>query len=132
MTNYYGFETTDEVQADAMGLPIGTYKAAAISEEPFEKDNKTIGVIVEWEALEGENKGRSGKVWYCTLHDNKQTANIAQQALKRLAEATGTPITKATPIKGRVATLQVDVQKKNPEYTEIKKYLPADHVVSPF
>lgn len=127
MTNLYGFETTDEVQLDAQGLPEGTYKALAKSEIPDEKDGYTRGVVVEWEVLEGVNKGRTGKVWYLTLHRSEQTANIAKQSIKRIAEASGSPITASAPIKGRVVTLMVAPQKKNPQYTEVKRYLPEDY-----
>lgn len=120
----YGFDSTDEVEYDGQGLPVGIYKAMAKSEEPFVKDGETIGVIVDWEIVEGEHKGKSGKVWYCTMHENKQTANIAKQSLKRIADATQKAISETAPIKGRVCTLDVQKQKKNPDYTEVKRYLP--------
>jgi hypothetical protein len=122
--NLYGIETTDSVQYDAQGLPIGIYKAMAISEEP---DAQGRGVIVEWEALSGDNKGRKGKQWIMSKHDNPQTANIAKQTLKRIADASGKPISPASPIKGRVVTLEVRQQKKNPDYTEVFKYHPENY-----
>lgn len=127
MDNIYGFDTTDEVKFDANGLPVGTYKAMAVSEEPFIKENVRKGVIVEWECLEGAEKGRKGKVWYNTLHKNETTKKIAHQTLKRIAEASGAAITMSSPIKGRVLTLEVGPQKKNPDYTEVKKYHPENH-----
>lgn len=126
MTNVYGFDSTDEVQLDKSGLPIGTYKVTALKEEPAEKDGVATGVIVTYEILEGEHKGKEGKVWYNTLHSNPTVANIAKQQLKRIADATGMPIAPATPIKGRVLTLEVVAQKKDDRYTEIKKYMPKD------
>lgn len=125
MTIDYGFESTNEVEFDAQGLPVGTYKAMAIGEEP---DEKGRGVIVEWEVVEGEHKGRTGKVWYLTKHESAQTSNIAKQNLKRLAEATNREISASNPIKGRVCVLEVAKQKKNPDYTEVKRYRPADYV----
>ena len=130
--NIYGFDTTDEVKLDAQGLPVGTYKAMAVSEEAHTKDGKTQGVVVEWEIVEGESKGRKGKVWYNTLHPNEMTSNIAKQSLKRLAEASGTPITQSNPIKNRVITMIVDTQKKDPRYTEVKKYLPESYEAASF
>jgi ribosomal protein L24 len=130
MTNeesMYGFTTTDEIQYDAAGLPVGTYKAMARKEEA---DEKGRGFIVEWEVLEGEHKGKTGKVWYLTRHDSQQTANIAKQNVKRIADATGKPVTPSTPIKNRVLTLVVRQQKKNPDYTEVAKYLPENAPVS--
>jgi delta-aminolevulinic acid dehydratase/porphobilinogen synthase len=111
-----------------MGLPIGTAKYMATAEDASIKDGVTTGVIVTYECLEGINKGKSGKVWYSTLHPNPQTANISRQALKRLADATGKAISPSAPIKGRVVTLEVQLQKRDPKYTEIKRYLSPDHV----
>jgi len=125
MTIDYGFKSTDEVQYDSQGLPIGTYKAMIKSEEA---DEKGRGLIAEFEVLEGNYKGKTGKVWYLTTHDNPQTANIAKQNIKRIADATGKPVSSASPLKGRVLTLEVRQQKKNPDYTEIFKYYPENYV----
>lgn len=122
--NYYGFNSTDEVKYDSQGLPAGTYKALALSEEPDAKGN---GFIVEWEIVDGEFKGKKGKVWYLTLHPQAQTAAIARQNVKRLADASGKPVDKENPIKGRVLTLVVGAQKNDADRTEIKKYLPEDY-----
>jgi ribosomal protein L24 len=125
MTNYYGFSTTEEVQYDKQGLPVGTYKAFAVGEEP---DEKGRGVIVEYEVLDGQHKGKKGKVWYLSTHDNPTVANIARQQLKRIADATGRPVTPTAPIKGRTLTLIVAEQKNDNTRTEIKKYLPENHI----
>ena len=121
----YGFETTDDIQYDKIGLPIGTYKVMAIKEEDNPNGN---GFIVEYEILDGEFKGKTSKVRYNTKHENPQTANISRQAVKRISDATGKAVTPSAPIKGRVFTVQVGAQKKNPDYNEIKKYLPESHV----
>lgn len=120
----YGFETTDEVQYDKQGLPTGTYKAMIIGEDD---DEQGRGVVAEYEALDGENKGRKGKVWYLTKHENPQTANIAKQNIKRIADATGKAVSESAPLKGRVLTIEVRQQKKNPDYTEIFKYYPENY-----
>lgn len=120
----YGFETTDEVQYDKQGLPLGIYKAMIVSEEA-DKDDR--GVVAEYEVLSGDHKGRKGKVWYLTKHESAQTANIAKQNLKRIADATGKPVTPTTPLKGRVLTLEVRQQKKNADYTEVARYLPENY-----
>lgn len=125
MTNYYGVETTDDVEYDKQGLPVGTYKAMIIGEEP---DAKGRGVVAEYEVLEGAGKGKKGKVWYLTLHENVTTSNIAKQNLKRIAEATGRAVTAEAPLKGRVLTLVVGVQKNDESRTDIKKYLPEGNV----
>lgn len=121
----YGFKSTDEVQYDSQGLPIGTYKAMIIGEE---EDPKGRGVVVEYEALDGDNKGKTGKVWYLTKHESLQTANIAKQNIKRIADATGKTVTSTSPLKGRVLTIEVRQQKKNPDFTEIAKYHPENYV----
>ena len=124
MTNLYGIESTDNVQYDKQGAPVGTYKVMIVSEEPDPKGN---GLIAEMEIVSGDFKGKKFKVWYNTLHANPVTANIAKQALKRIADATGKAVSPAVPLKGRVFTVVVAEQKKNPDYTEIKNYFPEDH-----
>ena len=124
--NYYGFESTDNVVLDAQGLPIGTYTVHIKGEEP---DAKGRGVVVEYEVLDGKNKGKAGKVWYLTTHENPQTRNIAQQNLKRIADATGMPVSPLTPLKGRTLVLEVGVQKSDPTRTDIKKYHPEGYQV---
>lgn len=124
MTNLYGIESTDDVQFDRQGLPIGTYKVMIVGEEAAKEDK---GVVVEYEILDGDYKGKTGKQWILTKHENPQTANIAKQTLKRIAEATGKAVTPASPLKNRVLTIEVAQQKKNPDYTEVKRFLPEDH-----
>lgn len=131
MTNDYGFKSTDDIQYDKQGLPIGTYKVMIVSEEIKETDKPQNPkmLIVEYEALSGPNKGKSGKVWYNIFHTDTQTSNIAKQAIKRIADATGKAVSPSMPLKGRVLTIEVAEQKKDSRFTEIKKYLPEDHQV---
>lgn len=130
MTNdYYGFTSTDEVKYDAQGLPLGEHKVMIIGEEP---DAKERGIVAEFEIVEGEHKGKRGKVWYLTKHENATTANIAKQNIKRIADATGRAVSATSPLKGRVLRVLVGVQKNDADRTEIKKYLPADKVDLPF
>lgn len=132
MTIDYGFESTDEVKYDSQGLPVGTYKAMIVSEQPWEKGGKTTGVVVEYEILSGEKKGQVRKYWYLTMHDNATTSNIAKQNIKRIADATGKAVSATAPLKGRVLTLTVAPQKNDPDRTEIKKYEPENTTVAPF
>lgn len=130
--NLYGVESTDSITLDGVGLPVGVYKAMIITEE---EDPKGNGLVAKYEILDGVHKGKTGKVWYNTLHSNTQTANIARQALKRIADSTGCAVSPSAPLKGRVLTLDVQKQKKNDQYTEIKRYLPSDYtpeIVAPF
>lgn len=123
--NYYGFNSSDEVEFDKQGLPVGTYKAMIIGEEP---DKKGRGLIAEFEVVSGESKGKRGKVWYMTTHENPVVANIAKQQIKRIAEATGRAVSPTAPLKNRVMTVIVAEQKNDNTRTEIKKYLPEDYV----
>lgn len=120
MTNVYGFESTDEVSYDKQGLPIGQHKVMIVAEEPF----KESGLVVEFEIVSGEHKGKRGKVWYLTKHENATTANIAKQNIKRIADATGRAVSATSPLKGRVLQVVVGTQKNDESRTEIKKYLP--------
>lgn len=129
MTIDYGFETTDEVKYDAQGLPVGTHKVMIIGEEPDAKDR---GLVANFEIVEGEYKGKTGKVWYLTKHENATTANIAKQNIKRIADATGKAVSATSPLKGRVLRVVVGAQKNDADRTEIKKYLPADSSDAPF
>ena len=129
MSINYGFTSSDNVQYDKSGLPIGTHKVMIVGEEVGEtkKETNPEPLIVEYEVLEGADKGRSGKVWYNVRNADAKTANIAQQQIKRIADATGKAVSPSAPLKGRVLTIQVRQQKNNPDYTEVCRYLPADH-----
>lgn len=118
----YGFDTND-IQLDKVGLPIGIYKVMINGEEINEKR----ALVVTYEVLEGEHKGKTGKVWYNINHENETTKNIARQAIKRIGDATGRNVNEAAPLRGRVLTVDVQQQKKNPDYTEIRRYLPENH-----
>lgn len=117
----YGFEDTNEVKYDALGYPLGKYKV-------FVKDeyDSPTGIIIEADILTGEHKGTVAKVYYNTLSDNATTAKIAQIDLKRIADATGKSVNAMSPLKGRSFVVEVEPQKKNPQYTNVKAYLPAD------
>ena len=129
MTINYGFESTNDVVYDKTGLPVGTYKVMITDEEmkDTDKPENPKMLIVTYEIVDGEYKGKSGRVWYNIFHTSQQTSNIAKQNLKRIADATLRPVTPTTPLKGRVLTIEVRQQKKNPDYTEIARYLPESH-----
>lgn len=124
--NLYGVDSTDNVEYDKQGLPVGNAMLVMVIGEESAKDHK--GVVMELEILDGDHKGRKGKVWILTKHSSAQTANIAKQTLKRIADATGKAVSPSSPLKGRVFRIDVAVQKKDDRYTEIKRYLPESHV----
>lgn len=130
MTNdLYGFKTSDEIQYDGQGLPIGIYKVLIAKEEAGEtkKETNPNPLIVTFEIVEGEHKGREGRVWFNVHNADVKTANIAKQTLKRIADATRKPVTPTSPLKGRVLTIEVRAQKKDDRYTEVARYLPENH-----
>lgn len=129
MTSIYGFETSDDVQYDKQGLPVGTYKVRIADEEVGEtkKQSNPNPLILTFEVLEGEFKGKTGKVWYNVNNLDAKTANIAKQNLKRIGDATGKPVSSLTPLKNRVFTAQVRTQEENENFTYIAKYLPETH-----
>lgn len=120
----YGFEDTNEVKYDALGYPLGKYKV-------FVKDeyDSPTGIIIEADILTGEHKGTVAKVYYNTLSDNATTAKIAQIDLKRIADATGKSVNAMSPLKGRSFVVEVEPQKKNPQYTNVKAYLPKESAI---
>ena len=127
--NLYGFESSNDVQYDKTGLPVGEHKVMIIGEEADAKDR---GLVANFEVVEGDFKGKTGKVWFLTKHENVTTANIAKQNIKRIADATGKAVSGTSPLKGRVLRVVVGVQKNDADRTEIKKYLPADKSDAPF
>lgn len=119
----YGFASSDEVKYDIVGFPVGKYTVHAIDEK-----DETSGIHVVYEILSGNDKGSTAKVYYNTLSDNEITAKIAKQDIKRIGEATGKPVTQEDPIQGRIFMVDVEANKKNPQYTNVKAYLPADGI----
>jgi hypothetical protein len=101
-----------------------------VSEEAGEtkKAENPTPLIVTYEVLEGEFKGKTGRIWYNLHHTAQQTQNIAKQDIKRIADATGKPVSSVSPLKNRVLTIDVREQKKNPDYTYIAKYLPENYL----
>lgn len=122
----YGFNT-ENVELDTLGLPAGTHKVMISKEEIKETPDKPTNprrLVVTFQAVEGELKGESHVANYNLWNVNDQTVNIARQELKRIADATGSEVGPQAPLQGRVLKIVIAPQKKNPEYMEIKKYLP--------
>lgn len=124
----YGFTTSDEVPNEVQGLSIGTYHVLAVDEVQGDapSERNPFPVIVTWKELDSETPNRTSKVWYNVNHSSPQAANIARASVKKIADATGRPVSAMAPIKGRLCKVIVDLQKGSDSFTEIKKYLPAD------
>jgi len=116
MDNNYGFDSTDSVQYDRTGFPVGLYRVVAKQEEGVPS-----GVKVLFEILSGEYKGQTCSVYYNTKSENDITARIAQQSLKRIADVTHKPISPSTPLTGRVFCVDV-IESKDARYTNVKTY----------
>lgn len=126
----YGFDDSDTIKLNSSGLPVGIYKVMVTKEDVGEtkKDINPNPLIVTYEIIEGENKGKSAQVHYNVNYiDEKGTADIARGNLRRIADATGRKVTPSAPLKGRVFTVEVRTQKKNADYTEIARYLPESY-----
>lgn len=119
----YGFESSDEVKYDTFGFPVGRYTIKAVDE----MDTAT-GIMVVYEVLDGEHINKTLSVYYNTLSDNDITAKRARQDIKRIADATGKLVDASNPITGRVFMVDVELNKKNPLYTNVRAYMPASGV----
>lgn len=119
----YGFNSSDEVQLDTFGFPVGKYIVHAVGQ-----GDTATGILVDYKILTGENANKSFSVYYNTLSDNEITAKIARQDIKRIGDATGKPVDQANGIAGRTFAVEVETNAKNPRFTNVKAYLPADGV----
>lgn len=128
MTIDYGFASTDDVKLDPVGLPIGEYHVLAVKEEQIDNFSETNPkpIRVTWKALDGEHIGKERFATYNVNNSNPTAANIARADIKKIAIATGRAVTADSPIQGRVLKVIVDYQKGSDQFTEVKKYLPAD------
>lgn len=126
----YGF-STEQVEYDPLGLPVGLHKVMITDEEikHSENPNNLKRLVVTYEAVEGKHRGTKHIQSYNLWHANQKTSSIAQQSLKRIADATGREVSPASPLKGRVLVIEIRKQKNNPDYTEVAKYYPESHAV---
>lgn len=126
----YGFDTAD-VELDSLGAPLGTHKVMVIGEELKEQPEKPENpraLIVTYEIVEGELKGKQWQTWYNLWHSNTTAQRIAKQELKKIELATGRPVNSSNPLLNRVMTVEVQRQKKNPDFTQITRYHPENYV----
>lgn len=128
MTIDYGFASTDDVKLDPVGLPIGEYHVRAAKEEQIDNFSETnpMPIRVTWKVLDGEHIGMERHTTFNVNNTNPVAANIARADIKKIAIATGRAVTSESPIQGRVLKVIVGYQKGSDQYTEIKKYMPAD------
>lgn len=127
----YGFNSED-VTLDTPGLPPGIYKVMIKSEEKkaSKKDERNELLEVTYQAVEGDFKGKTIIQRYNIWNNNITASNIAKQEIKRIANATGRPVSPESPLRGRVLSIDVRYQKGSDQYTEIAKYYPEDYNVS--
>lgn len=127
MSNDYGFNSTDEVQYDTPGLPVGTHKVMITKEERQPtKDGNAEFLAVTYQAVEGEFKGKTQIQRYNLWNPNERTVSIARQELKKIADATGRPVSADSPLKGRVLNIEIRNQKGSDQYTEVARYSAAE------
>ncbi|MDA9072737.1 DUF669 domain-containing protein, partial [bacterium] len=100
----YGI-STDDISLES--FPAGAYKAIAVSEETKETKSGDNMLVVKWEIMEGNQKGMSQNVNLNLFHGNPVAKNIAEQTLKKIANATDNVIDGNNPIKGRKAIIHV-------------------------
>jgi hypothetical protein len=122
----YGFDTKD-VKFDTLNLPLGLHKVMIIGEEVKEtkKETNPRTLEVTFEVLATK---KSYKYLYNIFNKSEQTANIAKQALKKIAGVTGSEVNASNPLKSRVLQILVVPQTSNSDYVNISKYFPEDYV----
>ena len=120
----YGFNV-EEHELQTLSLPDGTY-TVMVTEEWETKDDGEQRLVLIYEVLEGEQKGKTMKQWLSLFSDNPKAVGAARDNLKRVEGATGEPIKNSGDLNGRVLRIAIAPQKKNPQYKEITSYLPED------
>jgi len=118
-----------EVEASTGGssVPAGKYRCIVLgSEEKPNKDNKPGShVQFEYQISEGSFKGQKIFERFNFNNPSEQAVNIAFSQFKQLAEACGKPDCADTDLlNNSVIVITYGPQKKNPEYSEVKKREP--------
>jgi hypothetical protein len=119
----YGFNT-DEVNYSEFGLPAGKHKVMIVKEEFIsnpEKPQNPNMLVVTFQAVEGEYKGKQQVAYYNVNHSNSQTAAIARESVKQIADATKRPVSGQSPLKNRVLQIEVAKQAKS-DFMQVSKY----------
>lgn len=126
----YGFKTTDDVELDGFGLPAGTHKVMIVAEEvkETEKDTNPRYLSVSYEIVEGDLKGKQYFYGYNLWNKSLAAVKSAQRDMRRIADATGKPVSSESPLKGRVFNIIVE---KDGQYSQIKRYLPESEEDAP-
>ena len=119
----YGFNT-DEVSYSEFGLPLGKHKVMIVKEEfitnPEKPENPNM-LVVTFQAVEGEYKGKQQIAYYNVNHSKSQAKAIARESVKQIADATKRPVSGQSPLKNRVLQIEVAKQPKG-DFTQITKY----------
>lgn len=97
-------------------LPKGQYNAVVVeTEEKATKSGDGSMLVLTWEIVSGDKKGRKLKEYLCLEHPNEQTVKIAQSALKVRCEAMGIPaLNDSEQMHHKEVILVVDIAKAKP------------------
>jgi hypothetical protein len=120
---------TAEVEYSSIGLSVGKHKVMIVGEEfinNLEKPDNPNMLKVTYEAVEGDEKGKTTIAYYNHQHKNVQTRNISRETIKLIGDATGGAVNAQRPLKNRVLQIEVAQQKANDKYTEITTYYTED------
>ena len=124
----YNFDTS-EVEYSEFGLPTGKHKVMITKEEfytnPSKPDNPNM-LVVTFQAVEGDYKGKTQTVYFNVNHSKSQVAAIAKESVKQIADATKKAVSKQSPLKGRVLQVLIEQQKENDKFTQVTKYFTED------
>jgi hypothetical protein len=124
----YNFNT-DEVKYSEFGLPVGKHKVMITAEEfknnPEKPENPNM-LVVTFQAVEGDFKGKTQIAYYNVNHSTPTTRAIARESVKLISDATGKPVSAQSPLKGRVLQIQIAPQPKNPDFNQITEYFTED------
>lgn len=119
---------TDDIEYSTLGLSVGRHKVMITGEEFVTKKPENPNMLVlTFQSVQGDEKGKEQRAYYNHQHSNKQVAAIARESIKRIADATGKAVSSQSPLKGRVLQIEVRPQKANSDYNEVWKYLPEDY-----
>lgn len=125
MTVDLGFSTKD-IELESGRLEPGAYKVLIKSYGKEMSKNDIPMLVVQYEVVEGDSKGKTIKDYFNFWHDSEQVRNIAKQSLKKLSVAVETELgDPAINPQGKVLEITVKEQKDS-DYTQVSGYKKVD------